>query len=89
VVVAGRDAEDRSMGVFAIRRTTFAPSDDPESRLSYVEVPRAGTLKITDAPTGSGAIQTRSQYRGKIAFGSATGVTGVLDLRDKSITPTG
>jgi hypothetical protein len=88
VVIAGRDPDEKSVGMFAIHRRNYAMRE-PAFDTEFVEVPGAGTLKITDAPSGRGRVQSRSQFRGRISFESAGGIRGTLDLRDESIALTG
>jgi hypothetical protein len=69
-------------GLFAIYRLQMKPFDQ---HTSLVEVPNAGTLRITKAPLGrNGAIW--AQKRGKIEFTSTKGVTGTLHLKDDTVT---
>jgi hypothetical protein len=88
VVIAGRDPDDKAMGLFAIRRGNYAMRE-PAFHTEFVEVPGAGALKITDAPSGRGRARSRAQFRGTITFKSAGGIRGTLDLSDESIALTG
>jgi hypothetical protein len=53
--------------------------------LSKVDVPHAGALKITKAPLGRSVVTT-AQRHGNLRFKGTLGVTGVLHLKDDSVT---
>lgn len=77
-VYAGCEATDPSIGRFAIIRQNFifgiqyAPPD-------FVNVRKAGALKITRSPRG--ASRETTAQRGRLVFASARGTKGVLELR--------
>jgi hypothetical protein len=51
----------------------------------FIEVDRAGSIKITDAPLGLRA-SSWAQRRGRIEFTSTNGVTGTLRVDDDRVT---
>ena len=69
-------------GLFSILRVRLKPFDQSGD---LVEIPGAGTLKITKAPLGRN-VASAAQKQGKIEFTSANGVTGTLHLKDDTVT---
>ena len=74
-VYAGADPRDSTKGRFVIVRQNLVAGVQTQK---VVDVPGAGALAITDAPTGQG-VETTAQ-RGRLAFHGAAGKSGVLDL---------
>ena len=80
-VYAGADPRDRTKGRFGIVRQNLVAGVQTQK---VVDVPGAGALAITDAPTGQ-AVETTAQ-RGRLAFHGAAGKSGVLDLTTERAT---
>jgi hypothetical protein len=80
-VDAGALARDPRVGAFAIFRHEFVAA---RQTVDIVEVPDAGTLRITSAPEGGGVVES-AQKRGRIEFLGRGGVRGTLDLSDDSV----
>lgn len=81
-VDAGALARDPRVGAFAIFRHEFVTA---RQTVDIVEVPGAGTLRITRAPEGGGVVES-AQKTGKIEFAGRGGVRGTLDLSDDSVS---
>lgn len=80
-VAAGALSRDRTTGVLAIFRQDYI---EVTQDTKLVEVPDAGRLRITGAPTEEGEEES-AQESGIIEFEGSEGVTGTLDLSDDSI----
>jgi hypothetical protein len=78
---AGSDAPSMT-GRFLILRTNYRWVTQD---LSHVDVPSSGALKITGAPLGRDIV-TSAQRHGNLAFKGTQGITGVLHLKDDSVT---
>jgi hypothetical protein len=81
-VDAGVDPADHSVGELGIFRQNFVKTTQSQQ---VVDVPGAGTLRITEAPLGTGVV-TRAQRRGNLRFVGKRGVRGTLHLRNDRIT---
>lgn len=81
-VGAGALAQDSKTGALAIFRHDYIAVTQ---ETNLVEVPDAGALTITGAPTGEDEAGS-AQEDGEIAFEGETGVSGTLDLSDDSIS---
>jgi hypothetical protein len=71
-----------SLGRFLILRTSYRWGTQD---LTRVDVPHSGPVKITRAPLGRDVVTT-AQRHGDLEFKGAKGVTGILHLKDDSIT---
>jgi hypothetical protein len=80
-VGAGADPANRENGRFTIYRRGPRPA---RGTVKTVEVPAAGTLTITKAPTGHRVVARGHEPDG-IEFTSKNGVTGTLRLSDDSV----
>jgi hypothetical protein len=74
-VYAGADPRDPTNGRFVIVRQNLVAGVQTQK---VVDVPGAGALAITDAPSGA-AVVTSAQ-RGRLVFHGSAGKAGVLDL---------
>lgn len=81
-VDAGRAADSKMTGLFAIYRERISPFD---ITTDVVRVPGSGAVTITRAPLGRNVV-TSAQRHGNIEFRGASGVTGTLHLKDDSVT---
>jgi hypothetical protein len=81
VVSAGRSAHDRSLGMLVVSR--FAVGSRVPG--AVIEVPGAGTVRITDGPLGRSVVGW-APSRAEISFKGRSGITGTLDLRTDSIS---
>jgi len=81
-VYAGTAGNDASRGRFAIihQNLIFGVQYEPPD---IVDIPNAGALEITGWPNGAAA-ETSAQH-GELAFDSANGPKGVLDLKGDQI----
>jgi hypothetical protein len=84
-VDAGALARDPRIGALAIFRHEFTIA---RQTVEVVEVPDAGTLRITSAPEGRGEVGS-AQGDGEIGFVGDRGVRGTLDLGDDSVSVEG
>lgn len=82
VVQAGASATHKSLGLLVIWRTSTRDATGPSTNL--VEVPGAGTLRITGGPVGPSVVEWAPD-RAKIEFRGSNDVRGVLSLADDSI----
>ncbi len=82
-VYAGASDADRDKGEFAIFRYDY---DLDKQTIESVFVAGAGPLRITDAPVGTGRVETRAQQSGQFGFTSAHGVNGTLNLKEDSVS---
>ena len=80
-VDAGALAADRSTGALAIFRHDYRTA---RQDVNVVRVKRAGPLRITGAPSGTG-VEASAQRDGRIAFVGARGIRGTLRLSDDSV----
>jgi hypothetical protein len=71
-----------SLGRFLILRSSYRWGTQD---LKYVDVPHSGPVKITKAPLGRDVVKT-AQRHGDLEFKATKGVTGILHLKDDSIT---
>jgi hypothetical protein len=83
IVCAGAAGyQGESIGRFLFLRDNFRWGSQ---KLTKVDIPDAGALRITKAPLGRSVV-TSAQRHGKLEFTSENGVSGTLDLRDDSVT---
>jgi hypothetical protein len=83
LVCAGAAGDDgKSLGRFLILRQNYRWDTQ---QVTHVDVPKAGTLEITEAPLGRHVVTT-AQRHGNLAFEGTKGVTGILHLKDDSAT---
>jgi hypothetical protein len=80
-VDAGALAADDSTGALAIFRHDYRKA---KQDVNLVEVKDAGPLRITSAPVGRRVAES-AQESGQIAFVSARGIRGTLDLADDKV----
>jgi hypothetical protein len=81
-VDAGVNPADRSVGELGIFRQDFVKVTQSQK---VVDVPGAGTLRITHAPLGPSA-STWAQKRGELRFVGTRGIRGTLHLSDDKVT---
>jgi hypothetical protein len=84
-VDAGGEDRDSANGVFGIFRENYRFTSQKEN---IVRVVGSGPVTITKAPEGRGKVQTWAQRRGDLHFTSTSGVTGVLHLKNDTVTVT-
>jgi hypothetical protein len=81
-VYAGASPDKHSIGRLVIFRQNYVRVTQTSDR---VDVPGAGRLEITGAPSGK-KVGTSAQQTGEIEFRGTNGVTGTLHLADDSVT---
>jgi hypothetical protein len=81
-VYAGAYEGDQSRGAFVIFRQNFI---QVTQHFDVVQVPEAAAVKITSAPLGKNVVRS-AQRSGKLHFSDRNGVTGVLHLKDDTVS---
>ena len=81
-VQAGRSASKPSIGLLAIMRSSTRDETGPT--VGTLDVPGAGTLRITDAPLGRSVVGWAPK-RAEIRFTGSTDVRGTLYLEHDSV----
>jgi len=79
--------EPSSFGRLLVVRESYARDRPPSTSTEQIDIAGAGPLRIVDAPLGSRAIDS-AQVAGVIAFESAAGDEGLLDLSSGSVSLT-
>jgi hypothetical protein len=81
-VFGGADARDQSTGTFVIMRWNHI---HVTQKIDIVKVPGAGPVTITKAPEGRKVVVS-AQKHGNFEFTSKSGITGMLHLKDDTVT---